>query len=373
MRVDPQMGLKRNLGFDPIREAPRRLPTFCLQAGSGSGNLRRLPSRRRSSIFDFPKSPAGLQFLAFTTGRTGLSRIIPMSLGRGGLAPRTGPKPPARAAAARCPGADCAPWSPGPWMSGHAASAALLTPGKDSRNDYLSYTHNFALDFQEDAPRLPRLSRRSVSGAYWTTGPSAGKSVVVLSSRDSHMSQGRSAACPTSISGARSSRKCGPTLRDHHGARPAAIGQAVRGSADVVVSPRRSAFDWHLEIQEGSPSRRRTTRAHPAKANAIFATAARGLFQGERPAAFPRTNTPSAQDHPGGAYCLGLLRGSTTDFLRLRYPSDDHYKLKRALGDVSEMGDAVSWAGRPREMGGRRAALARHPQCFRPPRSRPMG
>ena len=40
---------------------------------------------------------------------------------------------------------------------GHALSR-VLTPGKDSRNDYLAYTHNFAKISQENARRLPGAS-----------------------------------------------------------------------------------------------------------------------------------------------------------------------------------------------------------------------
>jgi hypothetical protein len=79
---------KRNLGFDPI-EAPPPAKTFSFSpaaAPTASGE------DFQREIIDFDsESPAGLQFLSFTTA-TGLSRFteIPWPAR---LAPKTGPKP----------------------------------------------------------------------------------------------------------------------------------------------------------------------------------------------------------------------------------------------------------------------------------------
>ena len=103
------------------------------------------PRRRRLRIFSarssisIPKSPAGLQFLAFTTA-TGLSRYTDVQWPKG-LAPKTG-RAPGRSSNSPLPRADVlvVTWTVD---EGHALSR-VLTPGKDSRNDYQSYTHNFA-------------------------------------------------------------------------------------------------------------------------------------------------------------------------------------------------------------------------------------
>ena len=68
---------------------------------------------------------------------------------------------------------------------GHALSR-VLTPGKDSHNDYLSYTHNFAKISKKMRKGCPALEAKRL-GAYWTTTIGS-KSVVVFKS-DSHMSQ----------------------------------------------------------------------------------------------------------------------------------------------------------------------------------------
>jgi nucleoside phosphorylase len=68
---------------------------------------------------------------------------------------------------------------------GHALSR-VLTPGKDSRDDYRAYTRNFATISQKMRPGCPARNAQRL-GAYWTTRI-AGKDVVVFKS-DSHMSQ----------------------------------------------------------------------------------------------------------------------------------------------------------------------------------------
>jgi hypothetical protein len=90
-------------------------------------------------IIDFDSaSPAGLQFLAFTTA-TGLSRYIDVPW-PAGLAAKTGPKP-RGSGDSPLPRADVlvVTWTVD---EGHALSR-VLTPGKDSHIDYVSYTHNF--------------------------------------------------------------------------------------------------------------------------------------------------------------------------------------------------------------------------------------
>ena len=62
----------------------------------------------------------------------------------------------------------------------------MLTPGKDSRNDYHPYTHNYASIAKTMRAGCPaRLAKRL--GAYWTT--TIGRKQVVIFKSDSHMSQ----------------------------------------------------------------------------------------------------------------------------------------------------------------------------------------
>ena len=145
MRVDRKW-VERNLGFDPIK-TPAPDSTFTLREAARSRSVEDL----QREIIDFDsEAPEGREFLAFTTA-TGLSRFTdvpwpsklkPITDGTA----RTG-------SAGELPTADVlvVTWTVD---EGHALSR-VLTPGKDSKNDYLSYTHNFAFDFQEDARRLP--------------------------------------------------------------------------------------------------------------------------------------------------------------------------------------------------------------------------
>src|SRR5215467_5883651 len=78
----------RNLGFDPISKPPP-VTTFAFKR---AGTKAAKPKDFQREIIDFDsESPAGLQFLSFSTA-TGLSRFteIPWPAR---LAPKTGPKP----------------------------------------------------------------------------------------------------------------------------------------------------------------------------------------------------------------------------------------------------------------------------------------
>src|SRR5262250_2731051 len=169
--------VQRNLGFDPVASpAPRTTFTFSRAAKTSSGeDLQR-------EIIDFDsEAPEGREFLAFTTA-TGLSRFTDVPW-PSKMAPttdgtvRTG-------SAGRLPTADVlvVTWTVD---EGHALSR-VLTPGKDSRNDYRSYTHNFASITKKMQRGCPALKAKRL-GAYWTT-KIAGKSVVIFKS-DSHLSQ----------------------------------------------------------------------------------------------------------------------------------------------------------------------------------------
>src|SRR5262249_12260293 len=128
--------VERNLGFDPIDSAP---PVTAFAREEAAAKAATVEDFQREIIDFDSESLAGLQFMAFSTA-TGLSRYIDVPWPKG-LAPKTGGKP-RRASNSPLPRADVlvVTWTVD---EGHALSR-VLTPGKDSRNDYLSYTHNFS-------------------------------------------------------------------------------------------------------------------------------------------------------------------------------------------------------------------------------------
>src|SRR5438477_11709118 len=129
MIVDRQWA-ERNLGFDPIA-TPAPASTFTFTQAARSSHVEDF----QREIIDFDsEAPEGREFLAFTTA-TGLSRFtdIPWPAG---LAPKTGSAP-GGTASSPLPKADVlvVTWTVD---EGHALSR-VLTPGKDSRNDYVPY------------------------------------------------------------------------------------------------------------------------------------------------------------------------------------------------------------------------------------------
>ena len=170
--------VKRNLGFDPIeRNAPASTFAFAKVARPKSTveDLQR-------EIIDFDsESPAGKEFFAFTTA-TGLSRFTAIPWPKE-LAPKTGPKP-SGTANSPLPKGDVlmVTWTVD---EGHALSR-VLTPGKDSRNDYAPYRHNYARISKKMRKGCPALQENRL-GTYWTT-KIGGQKVVVFKS-DSHLSQ----------------------------------------------------------------------------------------------------------------------------------------------------------------------------------------
>ena len=150
---------ERNLGFDPIA-TPAPTSTFTVPAAASSFSLEDL--QREIIEFD-SEAPEGKEFLAFTT-TTGLSRYTDVPWPKG-LAPKTGKAPGARINGP-LPPADVlvVTWTVD---EGHALSR-VLTPGKDSRNDYRAYTHNYASISKKMRPGCPALQAKRL-GAYWTT------------------------------------------------------------------------------------------------------------------------------------------------------------------------------------------------------------
>ena len=153
MRVDRKW-VERNLGFDPIATPPPET-TFASPRAAKAAT----PEDFQREIIDFDsESPAGLQFLAFSTA-TGLSRYTDVQWPTG-LAPKTG-RAPGRSSNSPLPRADVlvVTWTVD---EGHALSR-VLTPGKDSRNDYRPYVHNYA-SISKKMRKLSSTRRRLMPG-----------------------------------------------------------------------------------------------------------------------------------------------------------------------------------------------------------------
>ncbi len=176
MRAD-QKWVERNLGFDPMSNPPPKSTYAFARAATASR-----PEDFQREIIDFDSEGlAGREFLAFTTA-TGLSRYKDISWPKGLTpTPATSLK---RSSSSPLPAADVlvVTWTVD---EGHALSR-VLTPGKDSHNDYLPYTNNFATISKKMRKGCPAVEAGRL-GTYWMT-TIGGKSAVVFKS-DSHMSQ----------------------------------------------------------------------------------------------------------------------------------------------------------------------------------------
>ena len=163
--------VERNLGFDPIA-TPAPVSTFAVPRAARAPRLEDI----QREIIEFDSEGAeGSEFLAFSTA-TGLSRVTEIRWPRG-LAPKTGTAP--RDKKGRpLPRADVlvVTWT---LDEGHALSR-VLTPGKDSRNDYLPYTHIYRSDAKKMVPGCPATEAKRL-GTWWTTAI-GGKSVVAWGS-----------------------------------------------------------------------------------------------------------------------------------------------------------------------------------------------
>jgi nucleoside phosphorylase len=125
------------------------------------------------------EGPEGTQFAEVASRATGLSKFVDPEW-PDGLEPRPGPKP----AGPSLPRADVlmVTWTVD---EGHALSR-VLTPGFDSRNDWVAYTKNYDEIAKQMVPQAPARQAHRL-GTYWTT--SIGDQAVTLFKSDSHMSQ----------------------------------------------------------------------------------------------------------------------------------------------------------------------------------------
>lgn len=309
--------VERNLGFDPIDVRPPASSFAFKQAAKTSD-----PEDLRREIIDFDsESDAGLQFLAFSTA-TGLSRYVDVPW-PSGLAPKTGPMP--GNGAGPLPKADVlvVTWTVD---EGHALSR-VLTPGKDSHNDYVSYTHNFATIAKKMRAGCPAIEAKRL-GAFWTT--TIGSKKVVVFKSDSHMSQD-GPKLPNIDVWRQIITEVQPSLVITTGT-SGGIG-ATCEVGDVIVSPI-VRFDCTTKFK-AEPFAQAHYESVAAK-TADFATA-QSLFK-VNAGQLPKDNTrlPKIVTVAPSALTSCVV---TTDFFGFD-TSDNYYKLQ-GLGDCSEMGDAV--------------------------------
>lgn len=316
--------VKRNIGFDPA-ERPAPANTFAFAKSAITSN----PDDLQREIIDFDsESPAGLNFLAFTTA-TGLSRFndIPWPKGLAPITDRNARK----GKDGRLPTADVlvVTWTVD---EGHALSR-VLTPGKDSRNDYVSYTRNFAEISKGMVPMCPARQAKRL-GAYWTTKIGA-KTVVVYKS-DSHMSQDTKGAptpapdkIPDLLMWKQLIEDVQPKLVITTGT-AGGIGKQFE-VGDVVVSPVVNFFCERAfkKLNNVSSSSVAANRKDFSKARTLFKANVDRLPQDNT--RMPRITVVAPGDLKE---CV-----VTTDFFGFD-TSDDHFGLQ-GHGDVSEMGDAI--------------------------------
>ena len=311
--------VKSNLGFDPIAK-PAPVETLAVTAlARKSATIEDF----RREIIDFDsEGPEGMAFLAFSKA-TGLSRFEDINW-PSGLAPVTDKKV-RKGKGGRLPLADVlvVTWTVD---EGHALSR-VLTPGKDSRNDYQSYRHNFATISKKMRKGCPALKANRL-GAYWTT-TIGGKKVVIFKS-DSHMSQD-GPQLPNEDVWRQIIEDVQPKLVITTGT-AGGIGEQFE-VGDVVVSPV-VRFDCTAKFKnkpfhDDSFKSKAVNTKNFATAKKLFAANADQL---------PPANTRSPEIITAAP---SDLKSSvvTTDFFGFD-TSNDHFKLQ-GLGDVSEMGDAV--------------------------------
>lgn len=311
--------LKRNLGFDPIESPPPQASFAFAKAGEHS------PEDLQREIIDFDSEGAeGREFLAFSTA-TGLSRFSPIPWPKG-LAPVTSASL-KRKSSDPLPKADVlvVTWTVD---EGHALSR-VLTPGKDSRNDYLAYTHNYARISRKMRNGCPAKEAKAL-GAYWTT--KIGRRSVVVFKSGSHMSQD-GPQLPNIDVWQQIITEVQPKLVITTGT-AGGIGKACE-VGDVVVSPV-VRFDCKSEFRNEPFG---TAHYISKAADATYFAKAKVLFKANA-GQLPKTNTrpPRIETVPPRENALAESV-VTTDFFGFD-TSDNHYGLQ-GLGSVSEMGDAV--------------------------------
>jgi len=323
MTVD-RAWIKRNLGFDPIAN-PAPATTFAFTKAALPSST---PEDMQREIIDFDsEAPEGIAFLAFTTA-TGLSRFTEIPWPRG-LAPKTGAKP-SRSGGSALPEADVlvVTWTVD---EGHALSR-VLTPGKDSRDDYVSYAHNYATIAKKMRKGCPAVKAKRL-GAYWTT--TIGERKVVVFKSDSHLSQDTKklpvagGTLPNEDVWQQIITEVKPKLVITTGTAGGIGKQCEVG--DVVVSPI-VRFDCKKWLKS---ERYHNAIYRDGGLKTKYLVQAKTLFKANADQ-LPKDNTRGPKIMRGTGPSSSVL---TTDFFGFD-TSNNYYGLQK-LGDVSEMGDAV--------------------------------
>jgi Phosphorylase superfamily len=206
---------------------------------------------------------------------------------------------------------------------GHALSR-VLTPGFDSREDWLPYTKNFAAISQEMLPGCPARDEGRL-GTYWTT--TIGQQRVSLFKSDSHMSQDGPKLANATV-WEQIIADCAPKWVITTGT-GGGIGPTV-GVGDVIVS-RFVTFDCQRQFKnldgESYACSAEPPRGEFDVAESLFSANAKFLPpDNKRPPTIVSSTSPKT----------GVL---TTDFFGFDN-SDNTYGLQ-GKGGLSEMGDAV--------------------------------
>ncbi len=318
--------IERNVGVDPTTVS---VPPSAFAVRAAAQRTASLDDIQRDIIDFDSQGPEGAAFLAFTKA-TGLSRFVDIPWPKG-LAPTPATKAPV-GGAKPLPRADVliVTWTVD---EGHALSR-VLTPGKDSRDDYVPYTHNFAALSRQMSKGSPAVKAKRL-GAFWTT-TIGGKKAVVFKS-ESHLSQDTNKHFPANGVLPNASLwkqilgEVQPKLVLTTGT-AGGIGKDFE-VGDVVVSPvaRFDSTSWLKKAPFASAS----FASHTARTK--FFSQAKDLFKANA-SQLPADNTrpPAIAVVAPSDLSSSIV---TTDFFGFD-TSDDHFKLQ-GLGDASEMGDAV--------------------------------
>jgi nucleoside phosphorylase len=304
LTVDSAWAL-RNLGIDETR--PSR--------GTAVATTVRAADIQRE-IIDFDSEGVGARTAAGAAS-AGLSKYVPIVWPHG-LDPQPGPQPKGTS----LPKCDVlvVTWTVD---EGHAMSR-VLTPGKDSHDDWRPYTKNFSALATEMVPRCPARQLGRL-GSYWTTR--IGLQKVTLFKSDSHMSQDGPQLVNAKV-WKQIIRDCSPTWVITTG-----TGGGIGANfevGDVIVS-RFLTFDCQRRFkklnQKSFTCATDPPTAHFAKARSLFKYNAKFL---------PADNKRPPKIFRARATAAGIL---TTDFFGFDNTANT-YALQ-GKGDLSEMGDAV--------------------------------
>ena len=206
---------------------------------------------------------------------------------------------------------------------GHALSR-VLTPGFDSREDWLPYTKNFAAISQEMVPGCPARDEGRL-GTYWAT--TIGRQRVTLFKSDSHMSQDGPKLANATV-WEQLITDCAPKWVITTG-----TGGGIGPTAEVgdVIVSRFVTFDCQRQFKtldgESYACSAEPPRGQFGVAESLFAANAKFL---------PPDNTRPPTIVSSTSSKTGVL---TTDFFGFDN-SDNTYGLQ-GKGGLSEMGDAV--------------------------------